>query len=242
MGNSARFGLILLGVFGVGIACAVGLWYVSSGDTTSVLAAMVEQTPTPAVLPTLPPGEAERREIHSPGSGQVPLLRGRGVRRLPPRFGTFGTVLSVTGNEVSVRPQIPARDFTLDVDTKIIVAGKPDATTDDIQPGDKILVLGGLNRQRAPRAILAAPASYSYGNVALGRITSLNGEQIVLFTRSGELRVNLDESAQIFGNGLQALTAGDLHPGRALIVIGTRNEDGTMQGQVIFVPPTRQTN
>lgn len=241
MGNSARFGLTMIGLFVGGIACALALWYVSSGDTTSVLAAMVEQTPTPARAST-PTPPVPRKAVYPPRPGQRGPLWGLRARGLPFRLGSLGTVRAMNGNELSIQPRTPARDFTLDAGTRIIVAGKPGATKDNIQPGDQVLVMGGLNQNRAPRAILAVPPSYTIENVAVGRIASVDGPRVVLLTRSGEVQVTLEDAAQLFGDGLRTMTVGDLRVGRAVVVIGTRKSDGTMAGQVVFMPPARQGN
>lgn len=154
--------------------------------------------------------------------------------------GAFGTVSSISGTSLTVQPAQTTRDFTLGADTKIIVVGKPNATASDIQQGNKILVLGSLPGQKSnPRAVLVAPADYSVNNVAAGKIMSTGTNQLGLKTRLGALQVTFDNTTQIFGDGLQTMTAADLQTGRGVIVIGVRNGDGTMTAQVVFMPPAK---
>ncbi len=161
---------------------------------------------------------------------------------LLPQLGVFGTVITINGTELTVQPEpIAPRELTLDANTKIIVVGKPDATASDIQTGDKILVLGGAqNQKRGARAILVAPANYSRENVVVGKIASADATQIVLKTRAGDLKVSIGDATQIFGEGLQTLTAADLVTERAVVVIGVKNADGIMEAHVVFMPPQKK--
>ncbi|MBI4670087.1 MAG: hypothetical protein HY741_00240 [Chloroflexi bacterium] len=148
----------------------------------------------------------------------------------------FGTVTTTDGTKLEIQPAPPpARTLTLDANTKIIVVGKPNATAGDIQAGDKILALGVKAQNRTggtPRAVLVAPAAYTRANVRLGRVISVQADQLTLKTPNEQLTLALNAETQIFDQNLNPL-ASDALENQGVLVIG-RVANGVMQAQVIL--------
>lgn len=245
MKSTRRFLLILGALFVGGLLAAAGLWYVAIGDTSAAFAALVE-TPTPAPTATPKPKKEMRnnaraiRAQRQATKAAIKQLRQSQKRMIRPR--ALGTIAALNGNELSVQP-LPRdpRNFTLDAITKIIVVGKPNAAASDIHTGDKILVLDDTgDPNRAPRAILVTPADYARDNIVAGKIIAASPTALELRSRGAPLHVTVNDATQIFGDGLQSLTTNDLQIMRRIIVIGTKNAEGTLEAQVIFMPPENE--
>lgn len=153
----------------------------------------------------------------------------------------FGTVSAVENGEITFQPEPPARTFATGAESKVIVVGKPNAGASDIQPGDKVIVVGVRPRQGSakpqPRLVVAAPPHYSRENVALGRVQTTGADQFVLKTRVGELTVTLNDQTQLYTRTLESLSSADVQPGMVVLVIGEKDADGTMLAQLVLAGP-----
>lgn len=149
------------------------------------------------------------------------------------RNAALGTVTTVHDSKLEVQPAPPpARTLTLDANTKIIVVGKPNASAQDIRPGDKIIALGANTRNNTPRVVIAAPADYTRENVRLGRVVAAQENQITIDTPGGQLTVTVNAGTQIFDRHLNALGFDALKK-QGVLVIG-QSVNNAMQAQVIL--------
>ncbi|MBI4670086.1 MAG: hypothetical protein HY741_00235 [Chloroflexi bacterium] len=127
--NGSRRTFLLLGAFLIacGFVGVLGMWYVQSGDTTQVLAAFVEQTPTPSAPSTPPPRNQDQAAQQ--------------IKRLAQQLklaAAFGTIQRIQGNGLTIQTaQAQTRTFETDAQTRYIVVGKKDATLSDLQVGAK---------------------------------------------------------------------------------------------------------
>src|SRR3954470_8733828 len=116
--SGVRFSLVLIGLFVGGIAAAIGAWYVSSGDTSSPLAALVDQTPTPKIQPTVTTKQAERK-----AAKQQQKQAGQGQPGADAR-GAFGVITALNGSTLTVKDATGTeRTFTFTAKTQLIVVG-----------------------------------------------------------------------------------------------------------------------
>lgn len=157
-------------------------------------------------------------------------------RTLP---GAFGTVQSVRANEIQVlTEQRGAKTFLLDMTTQIIAVGAANATTGDIQPGDKVLILGG-GKKRAARTVLAAPAAYTEANLAVGKIKAVNADGVTLKNQKNEVRVTTRANTQLLNGTAQPVALKELELKQKALAIGTRDGASALDAQVLFVIPKR---
>ena len=214
----------------------IGVWWFTNAGGSNALAAMTGQTPTPIITlePTPTPVPSTGANPNPPAVGKTP----KGGANLGAVGGMFGTVSSVSSASLTVLA-VNGQSRTLNVGTltRVIVAGTPNATLSNIQPGDKVLVIGLKRNDQSlqPRAIIAAPGEYTSANVAAGQIASVSGEQFTLDKRDGTaLTVSVGTSTEVFGKGLRVVSSTTLTAGMAVVVIGVPGSDGTLTAQVVI--------
>ncbi len=154
--------------------------------------------------------------------------------------GAFGSVKAISPTEIQVAT-LKGKDKTiaLNGDTKIIVVNSPTATTANIQVGDQVLVIGA-RKQTAARVVLAAPASYTLDNVAVGKIKTVQVTRVDLKTKRGDLNVFISNDTLIFDGTVHAVTAADLVRKDRALAIGIRDGKGGMNAQVLFAIGKKQ--
>lgn len=156
--------------------------------------------------------------------------------------GMIGTVASVNGTDVTMNTARGAvRTIKPGDQTTVIVAGKPNGTTADIQASDKIIVFG-VNPWDAtpmPRLVIAMPADYDRRNVALGKIQNVDASQLSLKAARGDVAVKINSDTEIYAAGLQAGSSADLAQGGNVLVIGTLDGGSNLTAQTILTLPHR---
>jgi hypothetical protein len=218
-------GLLFLSCLGL---ATVGVLWVTSSSGGNVLAAMTGRIPPPVPSVTARPRPRAPLVAIKPKGGKV-----KGVQAV----GAFGIVSAVNDSSVTVSgPRGASRTLAIGNETRVIVVGILNATVRDIEPGDKILVLGLKDNAGSmePRALIAAPADFTRANVIVGKIESASGQSLSLQTRAGTLTVALDGNTQIYTQALQTAQASDLTAGGYVIVLGQAKGAGAFAAQLVL--------
>lgn len=235
MSRYLRANRILIGLItAVGALCAsLGIWYWSSADTTTVLAALVEPTPTasPNSAPKRNPTEkAQRKQEKQKAQAGIAA-------------GAFGTLQALNGQTLTLETADgSAPTVTTSNATRWIVVGKPNATAGDLRVGDKVLVIGAKNNQGdpaslSPRVIVSAPAAYTQKNVLLGRLDSASSTTLQITTSAGPKTITLAPTAQTFGKAFNSLSASALKTNPNVLVLGEPGANETFTAQVVLNLP-----
>jgi hypothetical protein len=217
----------LLACIAIGVSGFV-LGNTQSSETTHVLAALVEQTPTPTPSATKP-SRAQRKA----NKQATKLRRQHGV-------GLFGSIDKIDGQTVSVTGRRGREEsFTVGDQTKLVLVGKANATVSDLVVGDKVLVLGlrdkgQKNAAFTPRVVIAVPANYNRANVVAGRAEIISANQLQTKTKNGDESVTLSSDTQILGPNLTSEPASDLKNKTAVLVLGTPSGNNALIAQVII--------
>ena len=234
MSKWQKISIVLGGLLAVSCLAMAGvgvLWFVNAGGS-SVLAAMTGQTSTP----TAPPTTVSPTSAPTTAATAAPQTQsGNGLRAQA--AGTFGVVSAVNGSQITLAGARGAsRTVTIGAQTRVIIAGQPNATASDIKAGDRLLVIGQRNGTNGlqPRAVIDAPAGYNQTNIRTGQIQSVSGTTLMLTTAQGPVTVEIDGNTRIFAQTLQPIQATALATGNGVIVIGQPNGDGTLSAQLII--------
>lgn len=119
--------------------------------------------------------------------------------------------------------------------TKVIVPGKASATLSDIQNGAKVILFAPKPADKSKRTVDATLIVVQPDDTDTrlgGVLAAVNGNNLVIFTRKGEV-VKVDASSAIVKPRIVGATISDLKPGHAIAVIGIPNSDGSLTAQVI---------
>ncbi len=239
MGSSLVFRLLVIGLFaGIGaLGAAGGLWYVTSGDTTAVLAALAEETATPPPAPSATPRAKPDKELERQARKQTRIAAARGVSPV----GGFGILESASGRTIRLQDgQGNASTWVLTDATRLYIVGKPGASVADLEQGAQVLVLGvqAASATPTPRVVLAAPAAYNRSNLVMGRIAGATQTELTITTASGSRTVVTDSNTQI----VQGRTS---NPNRAfkpkglVLVLGEPQPGGAFLAQAVITVPNR---
>ncbi len=216
-------GLLVLSC--IALAGVSALWLTGVGGG-NLLAALGGKTP-PATASPAP------LVVPRPGPGNASLQLS----------GTFGTVSAINGSAVTVAgAKGNSQVLTLGPQTRVIVAGQPNASASDIHVGDKFLALG-VNRgtnSLDPRAVIVAPASYNQSNLKVGTIQSASGQTLTLLARNVTTTIILGSNTQVYAQNLQAMPASAIPLGIGVAVIGQPNGDGSFAAQLILARTARR--
>ncbi len=142
-----------------------------------------------------------------------------------------GTLTANSSNTLTVQKQLTG----IDANTKIIVVGKPNASVDDIQIGNRILawqVRSTSYAARASRILIAAPGDYTRENVHPGRVTTAHTNQITLASLRGDITANITNETQIPDTNMNAIPATELQ-GKNILLIG-KPDGNHFQAQIIL--------
>lgn len=211
-------GLVLL----TGFFASLGLWSWQSSDDTHVLAALVEQTPTPfspiTETPNAPTTNQKERQA-------------RFVR-------VFGAIQNIQGSVLTVASAgKKMHSFETNAQTQFIVGGKPNATIDDLNRQDKVLVLSAPDSPGTPRVVIAAPATFTRENVLAGRIESVSDTQLTLKSKNGSKTISLEENTKIFGAQLAKTTVSELQPNMPVLILGEPDGADSVTARVVLAFP-----
>lgn len=227
-----RIWIGLIGVLGV-ISAGFAFWYWASGDATTVLAALIEPTPTTlanAAPRRSPTEQAQRKQEKQRAKAEIAA-------------GAFGTLRTVDGQTITLQAgDGSTSQVTLGDRDRLIVVGTPNATAADLESGDKILVIGAKNGTGSPetiqpRVIVSAPGNYSQENVLLGQVASVSTSGLQITTMAGPKTITLANSAQVSGIGFQSANTSKLKSNTNVIVFGEPQADQTFAAQVVLSLP-----
>ncbi len=171
----------------------------------------------------------------SAGAERTVIAQAVSVMPVPERALMRGEVSNPSASGFTLTASRADRTGTITVGatTKIVIAGKPGASSADIKAGDKVVVHGQPAGTGVINADLIVVRPASRDNIAGGVLASVSGKSLVIFTRDGrQLKVDA-ASALVYEHGNAAASLADLRVGRPVGVLGVKNADGTMTAQLI---------
>ena len=197
-------------------------------DTPYPTPAPASATPTTTATPAAPSGNAARRA--NAAQALQALLKNSGLQG--------GVVTSNDGNALGLRLGKTTAQVQATSSAIVVVPTKTNATLSDIAVGDRVIAdVTGDSTNAAASLVLDFPASYTASNVMLGAVLPNKSGALTVRARSGTYAVTRNASTVIVNiSGAQpALGAlGDLTPGSAVLVIGSR-DGNAFDAQVIVL-------
>jgi RNase P/RNase MRP subunit p29 len=125
-----------------------------------------------------------------------------------------------------------------DADTVFRVPGVEEPGLDDVEVGDRVVAGGSWESESSFHAagigVVGGRQPGARGAVR-GRVISVGEESLVVGTARGSLTVLVDEMTQFRVPDVENAGLGDIGEGAGVGVLGTWNEDGTLQAVVVKV-------
>lgn len=157
----------------------------------------------------------------------------------PPRWPDVleGEVSGINEHVLSINTPRGEVPVLVGEGTRFYVPGVVDPTLEDVEVGDRVVVLG----RRGERAFRAQLVGVVDPQAELGRragqVTSVEGNVVTLATPSGESHAVHTDPYTIFHiPGVDEPGLEDIQVGQAAIAAGVQNEDGSLQAILLFVP------
>ncbi len=232
--------LLLTLIAGAGL----GVWWLNSGTpgaaATNPNEPVAQTSPTPlanANTDTTNPNLNPNTNATLPARGTPPAGIAPGA---PGRLaGSFGIVREVGEDTIVVTDGRETETIYVGNQTLVVFCGKPNATLDDIQPGDKLLAVGPLRGDRTnARLVLVTPAAYTNANIFMGQIASVKGNTLLITTRQGDRTVTTDAQTRMVNQELGNTANANLAAGLQVIVIGQPTASG-FTAEVVLSQPQR---
>jgi hypothetical protein len=129
-------------------------------------------------------------------------------------------------------------DVLADEDTVFRVPGVEEPGLDDIKVGDRVVVGGSWESESTFHAIavgVVGGRSAGTRGAVRGRVASIGEGRFVVGTARGPVTVIVDEETRIHVPGVDDAGLDDIEEGAVVNVLGTWNDDGTLQALIVRV-------
>jgi hypothetical protein len=169
---------------------------------------------------------------------RAPRPRARNVR---------GEVTAVSSTGLTLRvqrkgPDAPADPLSLEVqvteNTKVwLVETQSQGSLADVEVGDKVAARGlraETSTPEAPVMVAAAIAVGPDGDEVHGRVVAVEGAQITIENREGQVTLRTDEGTQ-FRRGRQEGSLEDVTEGRFLVAFGEDQGEGRFSAALVYI-------
>jgi RNase P/RNase MRP subunit p29 len=149
-----------------------------------------------------------------------------------------GRVTDIEGTTLVIRTAGGTVNVLTDDDTVFRVPGVEEPGPDDLKVGDQIVAGGSWKGESTFHAIgvgvVGARLAGTRGAVR-GRVISVGEDSLVVGTARGSLTVLTDEKTQFRVPGVENAGLGDIDEGAGVAMLGTWNEDGSLQAMIVRV-------
>jgi hypothetical protein len=149
-----------------------------------------------------------------------------------------GRVTDIEGTTLIIRTAGGAVNVLTDGDTVFRVPGVEEPGLSDVEVGAQIIAGGSWESESTFHAIgvgvVGARLAGTRGAVR-GRVISVSGDSLVVGTARGSLTVLTDEKTRFRVPGVKDAGLDDIEIGAGVGVLGTWNEDGSLQALVVRV-------
>lgn len=121
--------------------------------------------------------------------------------------------------------------------TRFYVPGIEDPGVEDVQVGDRIVVLGRGDRGAFRAQLVAVVDAQAELGRRIGQVVSVEGHVVTLAALSGETYTVYTDADTIFHiPGVEDPGVDDIEVGQVVVAAGIQNEDGSLQAILLFVP------
>jgi len=152
-----------------------------------------------------------------------------------PRGGLGGEVIAVTDNNLTL---LTRDDETVVVnvsdETRVrLMESGSEGSLSDIEVGDKVQVRGRRNEDGSvdAREIVVQPEGEKVG----GRVTAVDGYNILVENREGELATIVTDADTTFLVGPEEGSLADVTEGKFVDAFGTMQEDGSLLATLVLI-------
>jgi hypothetical protein len=149
-------------------------------------------------------------------------------------FPVVGTLTEIDGDVLTIEtPGGLLITVHVDGETEYRILGVENPGLDDLEVGMHIVGRGTLNSDGSLQAQMVGGRRVGARGAVRGRVISVGEDNLVVGTARGSLTVLTDERTRFRVPGVEDAGLGDIEVGAGVGVLGTWNEDGSLQALVV---------